>query len=217
MSGLPVELRCLEGLDLPAATGVVARGMRDNPGHIAIFGEDPSRRLWRLDRFFDVVLAWMHAEGEVVGAWHAGELVGVLGMPPQNSCFPSLARRARMGLSLLPGARPRELRRGARWMWEWERRDPRERHQHLGPVAVDAPLQGRGIGSQLMQAFCARMDGAGTVAYLETDKPENVRFYERFGFETIDETVLYGVRNWFMLRRPASSARVGTSPEIDSL
>lgn len=197
----PVELRPLTAGDLLGAAGVVARGMRDNPGHVAIFGADPVRRLRRLGRFFGVVLFWIQAEGEITGAWRAGELVAVLGMPPRLACFPPLARRARMAPALLRGARPRELRRGARWLREWERRDPAEPHQHLGPVAVDAPLQGRGIGSELMRAFCARMDSAGTVAYLETDKLENVRFYERFGFDTIDETVLYGVPDWFMLRR----------------
>jgi predicted N-acetyltransferase YhbS len=91
-------------------------------------------------------------------------------------------------------------------MWEWERRDRREHHQHLGPVAVAAPLQGRGIGRQLMHARCARMDGTDTVAYLETDKPENVRFYERFGFEVIAEEPVIGVPNWFMRREPGTEA-----------
>ena len=32
--------------------------------------------------------------------------------------------------------------------------------------------------------------------------PENVRFYERFGFEVIGEEEVLGNSNWFMLRRP---------------
>ena len=71
----------------------------------------------------------------------------------------------------------------------------------LGPVAVDTHLQGTGIGSGLMRAFCGRMDAAGEVAYLETDKPINVRFYERFGFEVAGEEEVLGVPNWFMTRR----------------
>ena len=56
------------------------------------------------------------------------------------------------------------------------------------------------MGSLLMRVF-ARMDAAGEVAYLETDKPENVRFYERFGFEVVGEEEVPGMSNWFMLRR----------------
>jgi predicted N-acetyltransferase YhbS len=71
----------------------------------------------------------------------------------------------------------------------------------LGPVAVDAHLQGKGIGSTLMQAFCERMDALGEDAYLETDKQINVRFYERFGFEVAGVEEVLGVPNWFMTRR----------------
>ena len=87
-------------------------------------------------------------------------------------------------------------------MGTWAKHDPEEPHWHLGPVAVDAHLQGMGVGSRLMQAFCAKMDAEHEDAYLETDKPENVRFYERFGFEVVSEQDVLGTPNWFMLRRP---------------
>jgi hypothetical protein len=51
-----------------------------------------------------------------------------------------------------------------------------------------------------MRAFCARMDAAGEDAYLETDKPANVRFYERFGFKVVGGEEVIGVANWFMMR-----------------
>ena len=41
-----------------------------------------------------------------------------------------------------------------------------------------------------------------TVATLETDKPENVTFYRKFGFETVDEITVLGMRTWFMRRAP---------------
>jgi ribosomal protein S18 acetylase RimI-like enzyme len=75
-------------------------------------------------------------------------------------------------------------------------------------VAVDAGLQGLGIGSRLLEQFCARVDAAGEAAYLETDKPINVRFYDRFGFAVIGQQAVLGTPNWFM-RRPPRSAEVG--------
>ena len=54
-----------------------------------------------------------------------------------------------------------------------------------------------------MQVFCAQMDAARDDAYLETDKPINVRFYERFGFDVIGEENVLGVQNYFMRRSGA--------------
>ncbi len=44
------------------------------------------------------------------------------------------------------------------------------------------------------------MDAAGEGAYLETDKPENVDFYERFGFKVVGEKEVIGVPDWYMAR-----------------
>src|SRR5262249_6296183 len=93
-----------------------------------------------------------------------------------------------------------------KWADEWARRDLAEPHWHLGPVAVDPHLQGKGIGGALLAKFCVRMDDSGALSYLETDKSENVRFYERFGFTVIAESKILGVPNFFMSRR----CRLGT-------
>jgi GNAT superfamily N-acetyltransferase len=72
-------------------------------------------------------------------------------------------------------------------------------------VAVDPPLQGHGIGGQLMREYCRRLDAAAEVSYLETDKRENVAFYERHGYAVIDQADVIGVPNWFMIRQPQRS------------
>ena len=87
-----------------------------------------------------------------------------------------------------------------RWVDTWAKRDPAEPHAHLGPLAVDAHLQGRGIGSRILAEHCGRLDAQATLGYLETDKPENVRLYERFGFLVVAEAPVLGVPNWFMRR-----------------
>lgn len=197
LDGLKIET--LDASEISEAVAVLSRGMRDNPGHVAAFGEDPQRRLRRLRQFFDGAFAVMSWQ-TLVARSGDGTIVGVMAMSSPGTCQPSITQQLRILPRLLQNG-PRSAVRTARWLGVWAGRDPDERHWHFGPLAVDAHLQGEGIGSKLMGAFCARMDAAGEDAYLETDKRINVAFYERFGFEVVGEEEVLGMPNWFMLRR----------------
>ena len=199
---IPVEIRDLAHEELVWGADVAARGMRDNPIHLAAWGEDPRHRLKVSERMFRALLPVLsHAP---ISAWRNAHAVGVVGMSEPGACPLALRQMVRM----LPRQRPMgpsDMRRTLSWLNVWRGRDPEEPHWHLGPVAVEPGLQGMGIGSQMMGEFARRMDRERAVAYLETDKLQNVMFYERFGFETIDERVVLGVPNWFM-RRAAPAA-----------
>jgi ribosomal protein S18 acetylase RimI-like enzyme len=177
---------------------VLARGMRDNPLHIAAYGDDPDRRLRCHGRLMRGLFAHFPAQ-QPICAFRDGTLLGVTGVAPVGTCQPTAAQRLRL-LPTIVGLGPRTAARVGKWISQWAARDPDEEHVHLGPVAVDAHLQGQGIGSQMMLEHCRRLDAVGEVGYLETDKAENVRFYERFGFEVIGEEPVLGVPNWFMRR-----------------
>ena len=109
---------------------------------------------------------------------------------PGNLFFPLL------GLGL------RSLSRISSWGESGLQHDPHERHQHVELVVVEAALQGMGIGGTMMKALCAEMDERPTMSYLETDKRENVRFYERFGFQVTGEATVLETQEWYM-ERPA--------------
>ncbi len=80
--------------------------------------------------------------------------------------------------------------------------DHKQPHIHFGPIAVARKFQGRGVGSAMLRFFCDQMDETGQLAYLETDKEVNLALYERFGFEIMENEQLFGVTNWFMVRKP---------------
>ena len=198
-----LKIGTVDAAEMGEAVGVIVRGMRDNPNVVAAFGRGPGIRHKKLLRLFGAMAA-----AEVPGRDRDmltvlgpdGSILGVCGMMPPGRCQPGLGRQLRLAPALLalgPGSAGRMMT----WLGAWSKRDPDERHWHLGPVAVDAHLQGMGIGSMLIRAFCERMDGVGEAAYLETDKEINVRFYERFGFEVVGEEEVLGVPNWFMTRR----------------
>lgn len=194
------EIRDLARSQRREAAAVLARGMRDNPINVAAFGPDPQRREQALTRFFRAAVYGVAGRGTVAGALREGRVVGVCGMAPPGRCHPTPGEKARILPAVLLGTTPGTTGRVVSWSNAWARRDPAEPHWHLGPVAVDEELQGQGIGGLMLTDFCARVDDRRAAAYLETDKPENVKFYERFGFTVFDEAEVLGIPNWFMYR-----------------
>ncbi len=174
--------------------------MCDNPMHIAAFGADPETRRRRFHALISAAFSIKDFSQTLVAHDADGKIVGVCGSMPPGGCLPTLGEKLRIMPSLLSNGSLTAVRT-MRWLGAWAEHDPDERHWHLGPLAVDAHLRGMGIGSNLMRVFCARMDAAREDAYLQTDEPADVRFYERFGFEVVGEQEVLGVSNCFMLRR----------------
>ncbi|GAA4283942.1 hypothetical protein GCM10022261_14730 [Brevibacterium daeguense] len=193
-----IEVRQLERTELPAAISVIARGMRDNPLHIAAYGPYPQRRLKCHSR---LIRARFNATPDmpIFGAFDGDQLLAVAAEAPVGTCRLSPRQFAREAPRLV-GLGPRTALRVGRWVSTWADFDPPEPHVHLGPVAVDARLQGRGLGTTIVQHHCRRLDESGRMGYLETDKEVNVRFYERFGYQVVREAAVLGVPTWFMER-----------------
>ncbi len=201
-----IEIRDLTPGETDAAAAVLGRGMRDNPLHVRAFGADSDPRERTLTRIFQGVLRQYVSKGVILGAFDSDALVGVCAMVEPGRCQPSGGERLRLLPEAIAGAGLGGTVRLLKWVGAWARHDPREPHWHLGPVGIERHRQGQGIGTALLRAFCQRMDALGAMAYLETDKRENVTFYERFGFQvTVEEPVLE-TPNWFMARRAASGS-----------
>lgn len=196
----PIVVRELISTDVPAAIAVVARGMRDNPIHIAAFGNDAELRGRRLTRMFTLALPMILSKGVVLGAFDATTLVGLAGMIAPGHCQPSLIDKVTIMPRMVPAVGGSAFAKVGRWMAAWAERDLTQSHWHLGPVAVDAHLQRQGIGTRLMKESCARLDRGRVTGYLETDSAANVAFYERFGFTTIRSEPVLDTPNWFMKR-----------------
>lgn len=194
-------VRRLQREELVDAARLVGRGMNDNPANVRAFGmPDAEQRCRALARFFAPVLQGLYVRGSILGAFSGGTLVGVCGMARPRLCQPAFLEKLRVLPALVRGNSLGTPLRVLRWVGEWARRDPSESHWHLGPVAVDSHRQGQGIGTAMLRAFCGIVDECHSVSYLETDKSENVRFYEKFGFRVVAEAEVLGVANWFMSR-----------------
>ena len=192
MSGL--EISVLRDRDTEAAVTTLTLAMLDLPLHSAVFqGQDREARS-QIQGMLETLLR--HAPGTVFTARLDSRIAGVLRM---KSC------RGRLSTSP-PEAGANELDlietagRVSHWQSVWTRHDPKEHHWHLGPLGVAPYLQGRGIGTAMVQHFCELTDARGAAAYLETDQTRTVRFYDRFGFGVIDKADIFGVENYFMWR-----------------
>ncbi len=90
------------------------------------------------------------------------------------------------------------------WFESWASHDPMQRHSHLGPIGVLPECQHQGVGTQLLQHYCAWLDENRLAAYLEADKWQNVELYEKFGFRTVEQEEILGIQNYFMWREVCS-------------
>lgn len=90
---------------------------------------------------------------------------------------------------------------------EMEKRHISEPHFYVRTVGVRTALQGRGLGSMLMQPTLERADSAGLPAYIEASSERSAALYERLGFVHLGvfELPEGGPPVWPM-RRPARSA-----------
>jgi hypothetical protein len=111
-----LEIGALDASELEEALGVISRGMRDNPIHIAAFGEDPERRKRSLRRLFGAAFAVMGLHKHMlVARSEEGAIVGVMGMMPPGDSLPGPGQQLRMFPSLLRNG-PRAAGRTMRWL-----------------------------------------------------------------------------------------------------
>jgi ribosomal protein S18 acetylase RimI-like enzyme len=74
---------------------------------------------------------------------------------------------------------------------------------HLLMMGVSQEFQGKGFGRKLLRALIEKAQTEKKSIYLETQKEENVKFYEKYGFSVKKKIILPEPLNlpmWLMLR-----------------
>jgi GNAT superfamily N-acetyltransferase len=79
------------------------------------------------------------------------------------------------------------LRRGLALEQVMMHAHPEEPHWYLAVIGSDPTVRGKGFGHALMSSRLDRCDAEHAPAYLESSNPDNVPYYERFGFEVTGE------------------------------
>ena len=198
-----IRIEPLSPKQVAEASRVLARAFVTNPLHVAAFG---AGALARNEAFFLNGLAVM--KGPKLVALEGSRVLGVLHWVHSPECQIAGLEKIRLVPAMLRSFGVRGATRVGSWLSAWAKHDPKEPHSHLGPIGVEPAAQGRHIGQRLMERYCEDADRIGAMGYLETDRPENVEFYRRFGFGVTDEAPVLGVPNFFM-QRAASTRQVG--------
>ncbi len=192
----PVNIETLRGEEVQEAAKVAARALAPTPFPMAVFGG-----LDKTERGLEATIRiqFSSGPGQVLVARKNNRVVGVLRMVEWPQCQTPSGQAFKLLPILLKTLGTRVIR-AMKGRAVWAKNDPKEPHWHIDPLAVIPEMQGQGIGSQLLQRFCALVDKTGKPAYLETDRPENVRLYQRFGFSVVHEVTPLGVPCYFMWR-----------------
>jgi GNAT superfamily N-acetyltransferase len=191
------DIQTLTSDRIVETSAILARAFVDNPLHLRVFGGADGRELLQSKNMFQAILTHLPGSTEVVT--RDGAVVGAARWVCFPLCRPTFSQRFRLAPSTLFRMGPAGYRL-RRWLATWGNSEPNLPHWHLGPVGVDPSEQGQGIGKVMMESFLGELDEAGMPAYLETDLLVNVGFYERFGFQVLQELPVLERPTWLMWR-----------------
>jgi GNAT superfamily N-acetyltransferase len=180
---------------LEDCVSLLADAFVDNPLHLSAFG---AGRMDQNRRFFRIGLRHMFV-GQSFMALDDDAVRGYIHFNPWPDCLPEPEEIPLVMATLLKPlgeAIPQVIR----WFSRWCHLDPAEPHVHLGPIGVAPAAQGKGVGTALMQRYIEHLEQERIAGYLETDRPENVEFYKKFGFALRHEEELIGTPTWYMWR-----------------
>ena len=199
-----------KGPNLDEAAVVAARAFHHDP-FFEFLEPNPARRARGLALFFRAAVHALGTTGQITGARQSdGRLMGVAAwVPPGRYPLGGLAQFGEM-LGALPGSDPaasRDCRDGVKYLTAIEQAHPREPMWYLLLLVVDPLVQRAGLGTRLQAPVLEVADRDGLDCYLETQKPENLAYYRRFGYEVAEELrpVVGGPPLWTMRRPPGAA------------
>ncbi len=200
---IEVTIQPIEVEELPQALDVLGKAFATMPNPMAIFSGKSD-----IERRMKIIMGTMlkHLPGQVFVAKQINQIVGAMRIVRWPGCQTSPLQGLKMMPAMMKAGGLGGMRRGMKMRGAWAKKDPKKPHWHLDPIGVTPDLQGQGIGSQMMEYYCNHVDKLGMAAYHETDRPQNVKFYERFGFKVVGEESINGVTNWYLWRPPSGEA-----------
>ena len=198
MNSQPIRKEQLE-----VAIAATSRAFWPDP-LFSFFAHDAVQEHVMLPTFMGALLRDAYRNGEVTVVEDGQRIAGSASWLPPGAMPRSRARDTRITFACASALlRGQNRTTGLKLLDEVDKHHPHEPHWYLVLLGVDPKYQGRGYGGALLQPALERCDNTQTPAYLETQKPENLPFYERFGFKVREElSVKHSPTVWTLWREP---------------
>ena len=189
--------------DVGALSKTLGRAFFDDPVMCWMI-PDAEKRKRKLHKLFSALTRYHHlAQGGVeVAPDGANGIGGAALWDPPGKWRQTRAEelRAMPGLLVAFG---RSLKRGLVLEEMMKKAHPEEPHWYLAVIGSDPDVRGKGFGQALMSSRLDRCDAEHAPAYLESSNPDNVPYYQRFGFEVTGEVKPPGGPILIPMWRPA--------------
>ncbi|MEV3904987.1 GNAT family N-acetyltransferase [Mycobacterium sp. NPDC050551] len=184
-----IEVRPPVRADIRALARTLGRAFFDDPV-MAWMVPDPARRAKGLPTMFAAMTRHhFMAGGGVEVARRGGDIGAAALWDPPGRWQHSRSEEFRMMPRFLWAARGR-VARGQQLTDLMKEQHPEEPHWYLGVIGSDPTVRGGGFGQALMRSRLDRVDAEHAPAYLESSNPDNVPYYQRFGFDVTGEIIL---------------------------
>ncbi|WP_067563710.1 GNAT family N-acetyltransferase [Nocardia acidivorans] len=202
---MEITVRQAQRSDIPTLGRVLGLAFADDPIISWLLPDDASRAR-RAALMFATLARHDRIEhgGIDIAVDDSGEIVGAAMWEPPGYSSDRNNLRALPGLIRAFRSRLIAAGRMADTLAAEHPHDPP--HWYLASIGTLPTTRGKGYGKALLSARLDRCDAEGLPAYLESSKPENVPYYERFGFEVTAELDATGGGPpvWEMWREPRS-------------
>lgn len=199
---MPIDVRPARRSDVPALARALGRAFYDDPV-MTWMQPDAGRRSAALAGFFGAMTRYhfLSGGGAEVATAESGIGAAALWDPPGRWHHSS-----REQVAMLPAvirAFRGHLGAGRALTEAMQAVHPEEPHWYLAIIGSDPTVRGSGCGHALMRSRLDRCDAEHAPAYLESSNPDNIAYYNRFGFEVTGEIVMPdGPTLWPMWRQP---------------
>ena len=200
------DLYKLQKTDIKKAGEVLADAFKEDPIWVK-FIKDNQIEAHRMNYLFGCPILYALRYGKAYAS--SSNLEGIVAWSPDSTADMTLGRLIRSGV----------LKYGSKMgmkaiinMAKTFRPIEKDRKEHMKNtsyiyitiIGVKQKYQKRGFGGKILQAIFKEADKTHTPIYLETNTPQNVKMYEKYGFKVLNEIVLprLDLPMWEMKRYP---------------
>ena len=183
------------------AASVLSQAFAEYPITQYLFSECPEEAPSRFRVMFEYLIDSRHVRGfPVLGCFIDSKLIGVavVSEPGEGWSTPELDERYRQATEVFG---PLATQRFEKYGDLCDETIPSWSHHYLGILGVLPQYQGHGYGINLVEAVKneAASHPTSEGVCLNTEAPENLRFYEKCGFQIYKDHPVDEIRTWGMV------------------